>query len=295
MNHLDTITSATKELSQGISKLLSVGTFSPAWKDGFGWRHPVEIQEVTLFWLTKLAGIASTLNAAVLLANHGYWFQVGILSRSVTEAHLAITYTLFKPEVVNNEWPNKKQLEAIREHFKETWSDPLKPFADQRQRSHIRNLSAAIGHFQDADSPISSHDASQAAIQNMRMLSDYTHMAYPQIMELFSGESGFLLAGKQKSNPLFGEMELGRLVSTSYIYAETVSGFLRKVYVGCVLKAETEKVAPQKMVVLQSKLETITTLHAQFEAVGSNLEQIFTSTDEEAQRVLRAFKQGKPL
>lgn len=295
MSRLDIIASAADEFSRGVAKLLSVGSFSPSWENRFGWRHPDEMKNPVLFWLTKLAGIASTIHASVSLAKQGYWFQVGILSRSVTEAHLSIAYTFPKPDMQSGEWPSDKQSEAIREYYKETWADPHKPFDDQRQRPHIRNLSAAIGHMQDGNSALTQHDASQSAMQNMRFLSDYTHMAYPQVMELFSGSGGFLLAGNQGEKPLFGEMALGRLIVSSFIYAEVVCEFLKKIYAGCVATMEAEQAEMKKAVMFQDKLQSITTLHDQLEATGTKLEEVFPSSDEEAQKVLRAFKQGKPL
>lgn len=295
MSRLDIIASAADEFSREVARLLAVGSFFPIWKDNFGWRHPDEMKDAVLFWLTKLAGIASTIHASVSLAKQGYWFQVGILSRSVTDAHLSIVYTLPKPDMKTGGWPSGKQNEAIREHFKETWTDPHKPFADQRQRSHIRNLSAAIGHIQDENSVLTRSDASQSAMQNMRILSDYTHMAYPQVMELFSDRTGFVLAGNQGGQSPFGEMELGRLIVSSFIYAEVVCEFLRKVYVGCVAKVEVEQAEAKKAGMIQEKLLLITTLRDQFEAAGTKLEPVFPSTDEEVRKVLRAFKQGKQL
>ena len=294
MGHLDVIASAADEFSQEIAKLLSVGSFSPTWKDNFGWRHSDDMKDVVLFWLTKLIGIASTIHASVTLAKQGYWFQVGILARSVTEAQLSIAYTLPKLDMQSGGWPNDKQSEAIREHYKETWTDPHKPFTDQRQRPNIRNISAAIGHMQDGKSALTQHDASQGAVQNMRVLSDYTHMAYPQLMELFSGD-GYLLARNQGEKPPFGEKELGRLIVSSFIYAEVVCEFLRKVYAGCVARAEAEQAGMTKMERFQEKLRLITPLRDQLEVAGMKLESVFPSSDEEARKVLRAFKQGKPL
>lgn len=295
MSHLDTITSAADDLSREVANLLATGSFLPIWIDKFGWRHPDEKKDIVFFWLTKLAGIASTVHASVSLAKQGYWFQVGILARSVTEAHLSIVYTLPKPDTQCGDWPSEKQNEAIREYYKETWADPHKPFDDQRLRPHIRNISAAIGHMQDKNSVLTQHDASQIAIQNMRFLSDYTHMAYPQVMELFSGRDGFLLSGNQGERALFGEMELGRLVVDSFMYAEVVCDFLRKIYTGCVKKAEVEKAEMKKTVMFQDNLQLITTLHDKFETAGTILEAVFPSSDEEARKVLKAFKQGKPL
>jgi len=295
MSRLDIIASAADEFSREVAKLLSVGSFSPIWNSNFGWRHPDEMKNAVLFWLTKLAGIASTIHASVSLAKRGYWFQVSILSRSVTEAHLSIAYTFPKSDMQSGDWPSDKQNEAIREHYKETWANPHKPFDDQRQRPHIRNLSAAIGRMQDANTALTPHDVSQSAIQNMRLLSDYTHMAYPQVMELFSERDGFLLAGNQGEQPLFGEMELGRLIVGSFIYAEVTCEFLRKVYVGCVAKVEADQAEKKKAAMFQDKVQLITTLRDQFETTGTKLETVFPFSDEEARKVLRAFKQGKPL
>lgn len=295
MSNLNIVASAADEFSREVAELLSVGSFSPNWKDNFGWRHPDEMKDIVLFWLTKLAGIASTIHAAVSLAKQGYWFQVGVLSRSVTEAHLLIAYTLPKPDMQAAAWPSDKQKEAVQEHYKETWADPYKPFSDQRQRPHIRNLSAAIGHMQDGNSALTQHDASQSATQNMRVLSDYTHMAYPQVMELFSDRGGFLLLGNQREKPLFGEAELGRLIVSSFIYAQVVCEFLRKVYVGCVTKAAVDEAEKKSTARIQEKLQSITALLDRLEVAGAKLESVFPSPDEDVRKVLRAFKQGKPL
>lgn len=296
MTRLDIIASAADEFSRLVAALLSVGSLSPPnWNKDFGWRHPEGIRDVVLFWLTKLAGMASTIHASVSLAKQGYWFQVAILSRSVTESHLSIAYTFPKPDMKSGEWPNGKQSEAIREHYKETWTDPKRPFEDQRQRPNIRNISAAIGHMQSGNSALTPHDASQSSVQTMRYLSDYTHMAYPQIMELFSDAGGFLLAGKQANKPLLGEMELGRLIVGSFIDAESVSEVLRKCYLGCAEKAEAEQAEKKKVALIKSKLQSITALRDEFEAIGTKLETAFPSSDDEARRILRAFKEGKPL
>ena len=51
----------------------------------------------------------------------------------------------------------------------------------------------------------------------MRFLSDYTHMAYPPLMELLEEKRGYVLARQQRES-LFGELELGHLLSNSYVY-----------------------------------------------------------------------------
>lgn len=296
MNHLEIITSAANELSLEVSRLLLVGSFSPIWQENFGWRHSNEAKDdVLLFWLTKLAGIASTVHASVFLAKQGYWFQVSILSRSITEAQLSIAYTFPNPNIHTDSWPTDKQKNAIQEHFKETWVNPNKPFDDQRQRPHIQNLSAAFGNLQDGHSVLTHYDASQTAKQKMRLLSDYTHMAYPQVMELFSSTGGFRLAGNQDEKPPFGVMELGRLIVSSFIHAEAVCEFLISILAGCLAKAKVEHAEISRITMIQEKLQLATELLSRLEASSTKLESEFPSSDEEAKKVLQAFKQGKPV
>ncbi len=132
-------------------------------------------------------------------------------------------------------------------------------------------------------------------MQNMRVLSDYTHMAYPQVMELFSGRAGFLLARSQREKLLFGKAELGRLIVSSFIYAEVVCEFRRKGYVGCAAKAAAEEAERKGAGKIHEKLQSITDLRNRLEVAGSKLESVFPSSNEDARKVLRAFKQGKPM
>ena len=109
MSKLEIIQNATNKLSESISKLLEVCSFAPIGDKQFGWRHRYEHKEASLYWLTKLAGISSTLHACVRLAANGYWFQVAILARTITEAQLSIAYTLPKKDMKAGEWPSSKQ------------------------------------------------------------------------------------------------------------------------------------------------------------------------------------------
>ena len=159
MSKFEIIENAVNKLSKAISELLEVCSFAPALDNQLGWRHRDEHKKVSLYWLTKLAGIASTLHACVKLVPDGYWFQVAILARTITEAQLSIVYTLPKPEMKSGEWPSSKQKNVVESHFKETWDDPDSPYENDRLRTHIRDLSASIGHFQNKPGAMNPHDA----------------------------------------------------------------------------------------------------------------------------------------
>lgn len=279
-------------LSGAISDLLAVCSPAPVWTDKFGWRHRDEYNEVSNYWLTKLAGISSTFNAAVKLAIEGYWFQVAILARVITEAQLSIAFTIPSPNMADGEWPNSKQKEAIENHFKETWDNPDSPYDNNRLRPHIRKLSAFIGLFQSTTSALNPHDASQTAIQWMRFLSDYTHMAYPQLMELFEGSRGYVLLGKQTRSSFY-ENEFGRLLSSSYAYTAAVATLLGKIISGCEERATVEKNA-RGMEIFRGKHEKLADILRVLEENGNIVDTRFPSPDDEIRKTLRNFKNGNP-
>lgn len=288
MSKLILIKASANILSEAISDLLAVHSFAPLWNDQFGWRHRDEHKEVSLYWLTKLAGISSTFNAVVKLAIEGYWFQVAILARAITEAQLSIAFTLPRPNMTSGEWPNSKQKQAVENHFKETWDDPDSPYENDRLRPHIRDLAASIGHFQHKAGVLNPHDTTQTAIQWMRFLSDYTHMAYPQLMELLEGSRGYVLSGKQTKSS-FGENELGYLLSDSYAYAEATTTLLVKIISCCENRVEMKK-DTQEVELFRAKHKKLTDILSTLKERSRIVDANFPAPDDEVRKTLRNFK-----
>lgn len=288
MSRLATIKDAADILSEAIADLLAVCSPLHVWNNQFGWRHCDEHKEVSLYWLTKLAGISSTINAAVELASGGYWFQVAMLARGIAEAQLSIAFTLPKPNMTADTWPNNKEKQAVGNHFKETWDDPESPYENDRLRPHIRDLAASIGHFQNKENVLNPHDSSQTALQWMRFLSDYTHMAYPQLMELLEGNRGYILSGKQ-GNSSFGENELGHLLSGSYAYAEAVTSLLEKIISGYEKKAEVEK-NTKGVELFSARHKKLNNILSILEERNKIIEANFPLPDDEIKKILRNFK-----
>lgn len=226
MSDMEKLISTGRKLAEHVSELLVISTPCPKWdeKQG-GWRHQIKDGELQIFLLTKLAGSTSTANAMLALASQGYWFQAAILARAVREANLSIAFMLPKPGMKSGDWPTKKQSDALDEFFKETWADPSRPFEDTSQRSQIRlqELSATLGHFSEKDGDISRHDAGQVAIQTMRFLSDYTHMAYPRVIELFEAHRGYVLCGQQKGAFAFDTRQAAAVLSDCCNYADSIA------------------------------------------------------------------------
>ena len=288
-DRLEIIDDKARSIATLVAELMSVGTFAPELEPQFGWRHPERQKNVYLFCLTKLAGAASSINAAVLLGKSGYWFQVAVLARTITESLLSIAYVLPRPETAPGGWPNQKQQDAIKEHFMETWSNPREPFRDQRQRPVIKELSAANGSFQSKDGTLTPSDGTAAALQMMRMLSDYTHVAYPQVMELLQAGKGYVLTGGQ-SLSAFTEGDLGHLLGQCGTYACTVSELLRKCYAQIIALAEGDKVETHKLDGVRRKLDAITQLAEEFEQITNTLDKVFPSPNGEIAALLKQYR-----
>lgn len=283
---------AGKKLADYVARILVISTPRPNWdKKHAGWRHEITGNELLLFLLTKLAGSVSTTNAMLSLAKRGFWFQAGILARSIREANLSIAFMLPKPIVKQGDWPSKKQKDALREFFKETWSNPERPFEDASQRSQIllKDLSAALGHLQQKDGDISQYDAGQSAAQTLRFLSDYTHMAYPRLMELLDAQRGYVLCGEQKGVSAFDFNQTAGVLFDSGNIADSVALLMVRIIKGTydlACSKNNQAVAGK----LQIKLAEIQSLQKKLEKLCTEIEENFHATTSHPEKILRQFK-----
>lgn len=280
------------KLSEHVSELLAISTTCPKWdeKQG-GWRHEIKDDGLPIFLLTKLAGSTSTANAMLVLSAQGYWFQAGILARAIREANLSIAFMLPKPGMRKGDWPTKKQKTALDEFFKETWSDPSRPFKDVSQRSQIllKELSAALGHFSEKDGDISQHDAGQAALQTMRFLSDYTHMAYPRLMELLEAQRGYVLCGQQKGDTAFDSRQAADVLFDCCNYADiTALLIVRSMLGACEIAESRNDQATTKR--LQSKTAKAQDFQKCLKSLYKEMEKSVSVSSPELRKLLREFK-----
>lgn len=292
MSDLQKLISIGKKLAEHVSELLAISTPCPEWdKKQGGWRHQIEKDGLPIFLLIKLTGATSTVNAMLTLCSLGYWFQAAILARSIHEANLSIAFMFPKPGAKPGNWPSKKQTAALNEFFKETWVDPARPFKETSQRSQIllRELAAALGHLSSKSSDISKHDAGQSAFQMMRFLSDYTHMAYPCLMELLEAERGYVLCGQQKEiSPFNAEIAaevLHDCCTCAYSVSRLISLFMSK---ACkIAETKNDQKALER---LQSKMATLQRLQVCLDGLSNEPDCNSNYSQVELQKLLREFK-----
>lgn len=295
MNDLKILIYMGRKLGEHVAELLAISTPRPEWDEKqCGWRHQIKDGEPQIFLLTKLAGSISTANAMLTLLAQGYWFQAGILARSIREANLSIAFMLPKPGMKVGDWPTKKQKAALDEFFKETWADPARPFKDTSQRSQIllRELSAALGHFSEKNSDISQHDASQAAIQTMRFLSDYTHMAYPRLMELLEAQRGYVLCGQQNGTYAFDTRQVVDVLFDCCNYADCIVVLIILSMVGaCEIAESRNEQATTKR--LKSKIAKVHDLQKCLESLSKEMEDSLKVSRPDPKKLLREFKKRR--
>lgn len=289
------LTGIGRELGDTVARLVLQISQSPKWdQQQAGWRHAPEQRDTMLFCVTKLAGSTSTANAMLSLSASGFWFQAAILARCIREANLTIVFMLPNPNIQDCQWPTATQKNELDSFFRETWADPKCPFDETSQRSQIglKKLSAALGHFQGKTGEISQHDAGQVALQTMCFLSDYTHMAYPRLMELFEAKRNFVLSGTQNESAFDINQEASLIWECCNItssVATLIAQCLRGAYD---LAAQAEK--PDTIDRIQRKLEAVSKIQEIVERLATTIENDFTVFAEPAQKLLRKMKQVQP-
>ena len=144
----------------------------------------------------KLARLVSTLRATLLLLDHGFTQEVGMLKRVVDETQQDVFFLVLGLQDLT------PRHEAFLDDFYEEEFDADSAFASTQKRGMIprRKIRATIARFV-SDVPGTSFNPSQTA-EACRTLdkaySGYVHGASPHIMELYGGNpSRFHMDGMQ--------------------------------------------------------------------------------------------------
>jgi hypothetical protein len=281
-----------ERLATYVARLLEVGTRCPNWDSNqAAWRHDTKADDVVLFLLLKLAGSASAANAMLTLTGLGFWFESAVLARTIYDANLSIAFMLPTPDMEPNDWPSHKQQERLQAFFEETWKDPKRPFEEPRRRSQIpiKDLKAALGRFQSKTEEMNPYDAGQVALQMMRFLSDYTHMAYPRLMEFLEGGHGYRLSGRQPT-AAFGLSGAAGALLYSVQTADSVALLLSKQLTVC---SQHAKLSASAFISerLAEKARTVSGLQTSLSELSSAVEDIAIGEGASPGEVLRRFKE----
>ena len=132
----------------------------------------------------KCVRSVSLLHAGIALLANGFYQEVGILCRCLSESFEDVLF-LATPLGEDGK-PSKAQTQLVDEFFQEEFEDPSKPVGTQRKRQRVPRDQVLAGIARIDGNPLNASDGKEL-IRTLHMgKSGYVHGAYPHIMELFS-------------------------------------------------------------------------------------------------------------
>jgi len=145
-------------------------------------RH--ENQNALLACYLKCVRIVSSLNAALVLLEKGFFQEVYVLCRCIDEFCEDVWF-LSTPLGVNG--PSNDQIRFIEEFFQEEFDKPDNPLKSTQKRDRVprKKILSAISRLHGQ--PINPSDAKELLRTLHQTFSGYVHGAYPHIMELYGG------------------------------------------------------------------------------------------------------------
>jgi hypothetical protein len=129
--------------------------------------------------------LVSTLNAALILYQHGYPQEVGALCRMADDFSNEVMFILL-PQ--GGEEVDATQRQFLENFFQEEFDDARDPLGSEQTRVTVpaKKIHAAFAKL--AANEINPSDAQEMLRTIQQAFSGYVHGAYPHIMELYGGD-----------------------------------------------------------------------------------------------------------
>ena len=141
-------------------------------------------QSIILAAYLKAVRIVSALNASLVLLEHGFIEELGVLFRTIDE-FLADMVFLLSPQADGG--VDKDQIKFLDDFYQEEFSDPKNPFMSEQKRNRVprRKVYAALGKI--TGDIVNPSDGAELHRTLSQAMSGFVHGAYPHIMELYGG------------------------------------------------------------------------------------------------------------
>ncbi|MCH7540908.1 MAG: hypothetical protein IH999_11025 [Proteobacteria bacterium] len=132
----------------------------------------------------KAVRIVSALNASLVLLEHGFIEELGVLFRTIDESFQDIIFLLYPQE---NGGLSEERIKFLDEFYQEEFSDPKNPFMSEQKRNRVprRKVYAALGKF--TGDIVNPSDGAELYRTLSQAMSGFVHGAYTHIMELYGG------------------------------------------------------------------------------------------------------------
>ena len=132
----------------------------------------------------KCVRCVSLLRASTVLLEYGFYQEVGILGRCISDSSEDVMF-LATP-LGDNNGPSRAQERLVEEFFREEFDDPNKPVGSQPERRPVPREQVLAGIARMSGNPLNPSDCKEITRALHKSFSGYVHGAYPHIMELFS-------------------------------------------------------------------------------------------------------------
>lgn len=141
------------------------------------------------FCLLKAVRAVSGLNAVIVLCEHGYTQEIGVLIRTIVECTTHIDYVIAG---YDENGLKEKQRKYVEQYFADFRSDNVSDYG----RPHVRqgDVHKIVGahtdkQIREIEGPSEIHKVNTAELMSKlyRASSNYVHCRYPEVMDLYSG------------------------------------------------------------------------------------------------------------
>jgi hypothetical protein len=137
----------------------------------------------------KCVRAVSSLNACVILLQHGYVQEIGALCRCIDEFNQDV---FFLGTPLGEDGPSEQQKCLTQEFFQEEFDKIDSPFRSSQQRTRVPRKKVLAGIARVSGQPLNPSDTQEMHRTVHNAFSGYVHGAYVHIMESYGGGPGNL-------------------------------------------------------------------------------------------------------
>lgn len=132
----------------------------------------------------KCIRAVSSLNACIVLLEHGYVQEIGTLCRCIDDFNQDV---LFLSSPLGESGPSEQQKRLVEEFFQEEFDNIDNPFRSTQERNRVPRSKVLAGIARMSGQPLNPSDAQEMHRTLQQGFSGYVHGAYVHIMEIYGG------------------------------------------------------------------------------------------------------------
>lgn len=147
-------------------------------------RHKCESQNDLLLSQLKCIRAVSSLNACVVLLEHGYVQEIGALCRCIDDFNQDV---FFLASPLGKYGLSEHQMRVVKDFFQEEFDNIDNPFCSTQKRNSVPRSKVLAGIARIQGQPLNPSDAQEMHRTLQQSFSGYVHGAYNHIMEIYGG------------------------------------------------------------------------------------------------------------